>query len=459
MQSRVLLLVKHLANGGAERAITLWARILTDAGYQVTVLTLYPRPDEYPLDPRVNHVNLTASFEQYSQFANKSIAYKKLLEQYLAQHPQDLLIPFLFTNNFLSAICDRTNLKTVTQTIRNNPWQEEADGLKLALRDWAIQKQGSVILQNNEQAEYFNAAPFKHVKKYVVHNPLNPAIAKIKKEHYGAIKKIIAVGRLVPQKNHALMIETIRILRDEFHENYCLDIYGVGALQETLQKQIDQAQLNNQVKLCGHSSDIFPVMINYDLFLMTSFFEGTPNALLEAMGLGVPALAIQCRTGISELIDDGKNGYIMPGYDAHDLAVKIRQINNSAQLEKIGKQARQDMTRYSHEKIQTELVTMVQDLLTNPPLITDAKLKPVQNITDYQAYFEDTLQRIKPADYPLGKQIFDQAHHILQGVKIDAPSYTKKMYYDCLQTNQFDVFYAFLQDLIARTSLSTQRSN
>ncbi len=443
MGRKVLILIQHLANGGAERVVPLWAQMLTNAGYTVTVLTYYPAPNEYPLDPRVTRAYLAASFEQYSQFRDRRVVCKKLLEEYLAQHPQDLILPHLESPNIISALCDSKH-EIITQTILNSPWDKEY-GLNLILQDWSIQRRGSVILQNTEQMEYFNTPEFAHVKKYVVHNPLNPAITEIKKDTYGKIKKIVAVGRLVSQKNHALMIEAIRILRDEFHENYYLDIYGVGELQETLQTQIDQAKLSDQVKLCGRSDDIFHVLINYDLFLIASAYEGMPNSLLEAMGLGVPSLAIKCRTGITELINDGKNGYILDSYNAHDLATKIHAINNPTQLERIGKQARTDMTRYATENIQAELVAVVQDLLDNPPPITAAPLPPIPNITDYYHYFENSLRVIKMANYTIGQQLFDHARNTLQNAKISTINATQKIYLCCLRFNRFDIFYEFLQ--------------
>ena len=271
MQSRILFLIHNLAGGGAQRVVTLWAEILSKQNYQVTVLTYYPLPNEYPLDPQIKRVNLFATFDGYDQIPQKSMARKKRLERYLAANPQDLVLPFVTDANLLATFCDQTQIKCVTPNLRNSPWEKEK-GVDLVLRDWAIQKQGSVILQNHEQTTYFNRPEFAHVRKYIVHNPLHPAIANIEKASYGPIKKIVAVGRLVPQKNHTLIIEAVRILRDEFHENYQLDIYGTGELQTNLQAQIDEAQLNDQVQLCGRCNDIFPVLINYDLFLMTSHY-------------------------------------------------------------------------------------------------------------------------------------------------------------------------------------------
>ena len=50
----------------------------------------------------------------------------------------------------------------------------------------------------------------------------------------------------------------------------------------------------------------------YDLYLLTSDYEGMPNSLMEAMGAGLPCIATDCPTGPSELIEDGKSGFLVP---------------------------------------------------------------------------------------------------------------------------------------------------
>ena len=363
-----------MANGGAERVATLWAQMLSHAGYAVTVVTHYPHANAYPLDAKITQVNLLPDQATYQALKYKKATCQKLLEQYLATHPQDLVIPFLINNNLLTTLSAHIPC-VLTQTVRNSPWDKEAP-LEQALRDWAIQKQGSVILQNDEQRAYFTKPAFRHVKQYVVHNPLNPAIENLQKTTYRPVQRLVAVGRLVAQKNHALMIEALRILRDEFQVDYALDIYGSGELQPVLQAQIDAAGLNEHVKLCGRKRELFPRLLDYDLFLLTSCYEGTPNALLEAMGLGLPCLAIKCRTGITELIDNGKNGYILDSYDPHVLAQKIYSLSQADDLARIGEQARMDMRRYRLDQIQTELVAVVEDLLRHPPRTTDRGIHP-----------------------------------------------------------------------------------
>ena len=453
MRTRVLLLIYHLADGGAERGVSLWATMLADANYDVTVLTYYPRSDEYPLDKRVTRDNLFASYQDYLLLNDKQAACKKLLNEYLDKHHQDIIIPSLFGCNLLTATCNRIaqNRVIITQTILDSPWDKE-QGFELSMRDWAIQKQGSVILQNTEQAEYFNTPLFKHVKKYVVHNSLNPLIEKIYKTEYHPIKKIVTAGRLASQKNHSLMIDVIRILREVYKENYELDIFGVGELQEHLQQQIDSSNLGNLVKLRGRSTDIFHELIKYDLFIMTSLHEGTPNALLEAMGLGLPSLAVKCRTGITELIQDNINGYVVKSDNPYTIAKRIHEINQPKQLEAIGKQARQDMLkRFTSDKIKAELVNVIENLLHNKPKTHRAIITPCEFLGQdkFQSYFEDTLYLIRNSNYQLGKQIFKHARHTLSTlnhIKISTSNKNVLFYLICLRRNQFKILYDYFNN-------------
>ncbi len=359
---RVMLLINHLADGGAQRVVTLWAQILSDHGYAVTVLTFYPRSDEYPLCSGVQRANLFPSFAIYCATPDQINASQKLLDAYLVAHPQDIVIPLSYKPNLAAARSQQQAHTVITQTLRNSPWSLEKN-FDRALRDTAIKQQGSIILQNADQLPYFETPEFAHVKKYLVHNPLNPAINDIAKTEYLPIRKIIAIGRLVPQKNQIMMIEAMQILRDEYHYPCQLDIYGVGPEQAHLQQAIDARGLTQQVVLRGRESDIFHTAVQYDLFIMTSLHEGTPNALLECMGLGLPVIATNCQTGPKELIHHGQNGYLLDDYDAHALAELIMQINDPAVLARLGRQARQDMTRYAPANTGAELMACIQALL------------------------------------------------------------------------------------------------
>ena len=327
------------------------------------MLTFYPRAGEYLLSPAVTRANLYPSFEIYCQSNDQIADSQAILDAYLDAHPMDLIIPLSYKPNLVAARSRHQHDTVITQTLRNSPWSVEPT-FDPALRDAAIIKQGTLILQNQRQADYFDQPKFRHVQQYLVHNPLHPILDGLRKIKYQKVQRIIAVGRLVPHKNQAMMIEAMRILRDEFHYSCSLDIYGAGPMGAELQNLINGYQLQDQVHLCGREIDIFRTAVNYDLFIMTSRHEGTPNALLETMGLGLPVICVDCPTGPSELVEDGFTGYLLPTFDPHALAAKIIEINVPEHLAALGREARASiLEKYHLSRTGAELRQCIDALL------------------------------------------------------------------------------------------------
>ena len=90
-----------------------------------------------------------------------------------------------------------------------------------------------------------------------------------------------------------------------------MDIYGEGSLREQLQNQIDTLGLTDSVKLCGRTNDIVATLVEHDLFIMASNYEGMPNSLMEAMGVGLPCISTDCPTGPKELIGAIQRGILI----------------------------------------------------------------------------------------------------------------------------------------------------
>ena len=443
MKKRIILFTNHLTNSSNLRTVISWSKALTNANYAVTILTYYPDSNEPSFDTRITRANLVSSYQAYTELSYKRVACKKLLEQYLNEHPQDILIPLTVNCNLLAAIAS-CSVQILTQTQLNRT-DDPKQKFEFALNDWAIQKQGSVIVQTEEQLEHFNTPLFKHVKKYIAHSPLlNSEIKNIQKDDYKSIKKIITIGRLTREKNHQLMIEALRILRDEYHENYNLDIYGEGELFNELQTQIKKYHLEQQIKIYPNMKTIQSI-VSYDLFLSASAFNGIHKTLLEAMSFGLPSLAIR-----TSVIKNGHNGYTINCYNAHTLAKKIHKINHPETLAIIGKQARQNiLAHYTIDKLQSELTYIIEDLLRHKPKRYKASI-PSDELTtteEYQNYFEASLNFIRIADKKLSKQIFKHTRHILKRASLTAKSITiQKAYKTCLRFNQFEIFYHFLHE-------------
>ena len=122
-------------------------------------------------------------------------------------------------------------------------------------------------------------------------------------------KRIVAVGRLEAQKNYPLLIKAFYLISNEF-KDYIVEIYGEGQERSELSKLINELNLNNRVLLMGRHSDVHERIKDASLYVLSSDYEGMPNALMEAMALGLPCIATNCSGGGPKtLITNEVNGF------------------------------------------------------------------------------------------------------------------------------------------------------
>lgn len=137
--------------------------------------------------------------------------------------------------------------------------------------------------------------------------------------------KIIAVGRLVKQKNHRLLINAFSNISEDY-PNYSLYIYGEGNLRTELEQLIDAKKMNGKIILCGIQKEVIKTNRDAQLFILPSYFEGYPNTLVEAMANGIPVIASDVNSGtVAELIKNEENGYIFGVDNQEMLEMYIRK--------------------------------------------------------------------------------------------------------------------------------------
>lgn len=121
---------------------------------------------------------------------------------------------------------------------------------------------------------------------------------------------LVAVGRLFQQKRYDVMIDAFaRVAAQRPAE---LWICGEGPARKQIDLQINKLGLQRSVRLLGFCGNPYALMKQADLFLMSSDHEGSPNALIEAQGLGIPAISTRCPHGPDEVIDNGQTGQLVP---------------------------------------------------------------------------------------------------------------------------------------------------
>ncbi|GAA3347005.1 hypothetical protein GCM10020358_60150 [Amorphoplanes nipponensis] len=160
-------------------------------------------------------------------------------------------------------------------------------------------------------------------------------------------KVLVAAGRLTKQKGFDLLVEAWSTVAER-HPDWQLQIFGWGAHKDKLAARIGELGLADQVRLMGTTRTLDEHLAGASAYVLSSRFEGLPMVLLEALTVGLPAVAFDCPTGPAEIIEDGRNGLLIPPEDVPALADGIcRMIEKPEERRAMGRAALASSERYT----------------------------------------------------------------------------------------------------------------
>ena len=152
-------------------------------------------------------------------------------------------------------------------------------------------------------------------------------------------KKIVALGRLVLQKDYPTLIDAFNLVYKN-HSDYALEIYGGGAEEDKLKEYASQTHASAAIAFMGARQDALRCMYDASCYVLSSISEGMPNALMEAMAIGLPCVSTDCPNGPSDLIVPDENGVLVEMKNPRQMAQAIeRCITDKAYAEKIAHNA------------------------------------------------------------------------------------------------------------------------
>ena len=214
--------------------------------------------------------------------------------------------------------------------------------LRLWLTEKIIYRHADVLLTNSDRIRDKLRHRYPDKRILAIRNLLDlPNLSPQTPADAPPLWHIVSVGRLTAEKGHQHLIEALHLLNAKFNwQNFTATILGDGPLKTDLAQLVKHYYLSDRIQMPGFCEDVFPMLSTAHLFVLPSLHESSPNALIEAMGVGLPCIASGVG-GVLDLINDQENGLLIPPRSSEALAEAINCLLTNWELAAyLGKNAR-----------------------------------------------------------------------------------------------------------------------
>ncbi|MBI2436500.1 MAG: glycosyltransferase family 4 protein [Candidatus Magasanikbacteria bacterium] len=322
-KTKILHIIPIFATGGAEKLVLQYAKMFDPKKYEVHVASCVEDGELRTEFEKLAHVHIFVGSRTAD--GGRRAVYARL-EKYVEEIKPDIIHTHMLSADWAGFVFRRKygknikwvstmhNVETATSWWRQMLWKyilKRADKVisvsqkveDFVLDNFGIQRNKSVVLQNGIE-----------LTKWI----------KVSTDGLFSKKKlrIACVGRFWEQKGHIYLLQACALLGDLEYE---LHLFGGGPLEENLKKEAQRLGIQQNVVWHGMVSDVERYMADIDIVAQPSLWEGLSLVVMEVMAAGRPVIATPVAG--AELIDDTKNGYIVPAKNPQALAEKIHYVS------------------------------------------------------------------------------------------------------------------------------------
>ena len=328
---RIVIVIGALATGGAERVATTMANAWAAEGRQVWLVSTYlhGRACGYPLHPQVTTVLLSDQLRGRRLPRWLGVLWKlRALRRTVRAIGPDTVVSFLTNVNVLTIVALAGLRLPLIVSERTDPAADiELPWSVRRARVLLYRRADALVVQSAAAAQRYAARWRGPARVAVIPNPLprELSVAPLRAGQAGRGGVVIGMGRLGAEKGFAKLIGAYAQALGA-DASWSLEIWGEGPLRADLQQLITRLGLDTRVRLCGATTQPWTVLAAAQIFVLTSQYEGFPNAMLEAMAVGLPCIAFDCPSGPRELADGGAAATIVPPGDVDKLASSLQRL-------------------------------------------------------------------------------------------------------------------------------------
>jgi len=355
---KILFFIPSLGSGGAERVISNLSNEFVLRDHEVTVaLTfrdrrIYPISDKIKVIPIQNYQPGTKTMSEPLRI----LAIRRIIKE----NKPDCVISFIVGTNIDVCIASLGLKIPLIISERNDPHNElVGKKIKSLMRRLFYSRADALVLLTEDMKDFY---PKKQRERSLI--ILNPVTTDLPEKYEGEReKKIVSVGRLTKEKNHQMLIDAFALAGLK-ERGYRLEIYGEGPYEAELKKKIEEKGLEDSVTLMGFSENVYECIKNAAIFVLPSDYEGLPNALLEAMCMGIPSVSTDSPIGGPKtLITNEENGLLVPvGNTEKTAEALLAMVNSPEKAKQMGENAYLLKEKFAVKNIATQWLELIDKI-------------------------------------------------------------------------------------------------
>ena len=341
MKKKLCFIGGGLEGGGQERALTNMANYFSDHGYEVSIINLYITEKFFEVNS-----NIELYWPKIERGEQHRLLYALKLFPYLQKSVRKIKPDIIFSyGEWYNAY---VILSTLNFRIPIYVFDRMGPNISLGKllgrsRRFLYGVATGVVVQTNTAAEIL-AQKIITKKIHIIPNPVNSVEGDttIKK------KQIVTVGRLSKEKGHIVLL---RAFAQVNNTEWSLQIVGDGPERKSLEAEVVSLNISKQVKFHGHLKDFKKILVESQVFVLSSFYEGFPNALLEAMSVPLACVSSNCVAGPADIINHRVNGLLVETNNVKELAQSLDElIQNEVLRNQLAGKAIEVREKYSFER-------------------------------------------------------------------------------------------------------------
>lgn len=352
--SKLIVTCASMYNGGAERVLSILSDAFAAHYDEVEYVTWYKYPVQFSLNERVQFYCI----EETTGSTEKKVWMKWFRRHVKDVHP-DLVLSLLVPINMM-VMASLIGMKTKVIVCERSDSRHLKGGRPMRMLRNALYRR-AVGLVSQTESNTKSLPRYLQKKSKVIFNPIN-----MRDEYIGKAlttektNTIVAVGRLIKVKNHEMLSRAFKRFL-QTHPDYILEIYGYGDNEENLKAYIDNLELTGKVILPGSVPDVWDRIVSAKLYVHSSNYEGMPNALLEAMCLGLPCVSTKVN-GAVDVIKNGENGLLTEVGDEDGLyEAMMKMVDEPEYAERLAKEATKIRQLLEYDKIAAQWLTFMDE--------------------------------------------------------------------------------------------------